>query len=93
MKKIIITIVIVFALFAAFMSKPDDKTCIIAGVRAVWGDRVPTVEKPVYFEQFMDLTSKSVKVNDWLFLKRIQYKIKDNYVTVGYGAFNRVFNL
>jgi hypothetical protein len=93
MKKIIVTILIVFALFAAYKSKPDDKTCIITAVKAVWGNRVPPETKPIYFEQFMNLTSQSVKVNDWIFLKRIQYKIKDDYVTVGYGAFKRVFIL
>lgn len=91
MKKIIITILAVFALFAAYSSKPDDKTCIIEAVKAVWGSRVPDQKLPLYYEQFMDLTSKSVKVNDLIFLKRIQYKIKNDYVTVGYGAFKKVF--
>ncbi len=88
MKKAIIIILVVFTLFAAYSSKPDDKTCIIAAVKFVWGKR----EKlPLYFEPFMDLTSQSVKVNDWIFLKRIQYKIKNDYATVGFGAFKRVY--
>ncbi|WP_018612411.1 hypothetical protein [Segetibacter koreensis] len=91
MRKIIIAIVIAFGLFAAYSSKPDDKTCIIAGVRAVWGDRVPDEKLPMYFNQFMDITSQSVRVNDWIFLKRIQYKFKNEYKTVGFGAFKKVY--
>ncbi len=93
MKKVIFIIVVVFVLFAAYFSKPDDKTCIIAAVKYVWGNRVPDEKLPLYYEPFMDLTSQSVKVNDWIFLKRIQYKVKNDYVTVGYGAFKRVFTL
>lgn len=91
MKKIIITILVAFALFAAYKSKPDDKTCIIAVVKAVWGDRVPDEKLPMYFNQFMDVTSKSVRVKDWIFFKNIQYKYKNEYKTVGVGAFNRVY--
>ena len=93
MKKIIISILIVFALFAAFESKPDDRTCILATVRAVWGDRVPDETKPMYFEPFMDLTSKSVKIDNWIFLKRMRYKTKNDYFTVGFGAFKRIYIL
>ena len=91
MKKVIITILLAFTLFAAYSSKPDDKTCIIAAVKFVWGDRVPDERKPMYFEPFMDLTSQSVKVDDWIFLKIIKYKIKNDYRIVGIGAFKRVF--
>ena len=91
MRKIIIIILVLFTLFAAYSSKPDDKTCIIAAVKFVWGNRVPDEKLPLYFEPFMNLTSQSVKVNDWIFLKRIQYKIKNEYATVGFGAFKRVY--
>lgn len=87
-----IILLIVFALIITVASKPDDKTCIIEGVRAVWGNRVPDVSRPVYFEQFMDLMSKDVEVNDWILVKRIRYQLSDEKkVTVGYGAFKRVF--
>lgn len=76
-------------LFAAYSSKPDDKTCIIKAVQAVWGNRVPDEKLPLFYEPFMDLTSQSVKINDWIFLKRIQYKY--NYVTIGFGFFKKVF--
>ncbi len=91
MRKIIIVILIAFALFVAYSSKPDEKTCIIAAVKAVWGSRVPNENLPMYFNPFMDLTSQSVKVNDWVFLKNIQYKFKNEYKTVGFGAFKRVY--
>jgi hypothetical protein len=91
MKKTIITILIVFTLFAAYSSKPDDKTCIIKAVKAVWGSRVPKENLAMYYEPFMDLTSKSVKIDDWIFLKRIQYKFTSGYATVGLGAFKNVF--
>lgn len=93
MKKIIFTILVAFALFAAYKSKPDDKTCIIAGVKAVWGSHVPEETSPIYFNSFMNITSPSVKVDDWILLKRIQYKIKNRYVTIGYGALKRVYIL
>ena len=80
-------------LFAAYSSKPDDKTCIIKAVKAVWGKRVPDERLPLCYEPFMDLTSQSVKINDWIFLKRIQYKYKNGYITVGIGAFKKVFIL
>jgi hypothetical protein len=91
MKKIIIIILVVFALFAAYSSKPDDKTCIIEAVNAVWGKYVPDNRLPMYYEPFMDIQSKNVKVDDWIFLKRVQYKVQDHYATVGYGAFKKVF--
>lgn len=90
MKKTIIIILLVFTLFAAYSSKPDDKTCTIEAVKAVWGDRVPDVNRPIYYESFMNLTSQSVKIDDWVFLKRIQYKFVSGYKTVGIGAFKKV---
>ncbi|MEO7800819.1 MAG: hypothetical protein ABIR81_02405 [Ginsengibacter sp.] len=91
MKKIIIAVFIAAFLFIAFRTKPDDKTCILKGVRAVWGTRVPPEDTPMYFEPFMNLTSKSVKINDWIFLKQIKYKFTTGYKTIGFGAFNTVF--
>ena len=82
-----------FTLFAAYASKPDDKTCIIEAVKSVWGKYTPDVSKPIYYEQFFDLTSKSVEIDDWIFLKRIRYKFKSGAVTVGIGAFKKVFTI
>lgn len=91
MKKIIILLLIIFTLFAAYSSKPDDKTCIIETVKSVWGPLTPTTERPVYYEQFMDLTSKLVEIDDWIFLKRIKYKFTSEKKTVAFGAFKKVF--
>ncbi len=91
MKKILLAILVIFVLSLAYSTKPDDKTCIIKAVKAVWGDQTPDVKKfPEYFEQFMDITSTSVEVNDWVFLKRIRYKVKLTKKTIGFGVFNRV---
>ena len=91
MKKIIVAVIIAAFLFIAFRTKPDDKTCILKGVKAVWGTHVPPEDTPMYFEPFMNLTSKSVKINDWLLFKQIKYKFTTGYKTIGFGAFNKVF--
>lgn len=81
-------------LVAAYVTKPSDKDCIIAAVEGVWRERTPNKEKfPQYFEQFMDVTSTMVKVDDWLFLKRMRYRFGPQYRTVGYGAFTKIFML
>lgn len=84
---------VAFTLFAAYSSKPDDKTCIIETVKSVWGRLVPDVKKQMYYEQFMDLASKSVEIDDWIFLKRIRYKFKSDTATVAIGAFKKVFTI
>jgi hypothetical protein len=91
MKKIIGGIIILALLFVAYRTKPDDRTCILKGVKAVWGKLTPNEDKPLYFEQFMDITSKSVKIHDWILFKQIKYKYSDGYKTIGFGAFNKVF--
>lgn len=81
----ILLVVFFLLLGVAFLTKPDDKTCIIEGVRAVWGGITPNpADKPDFFESFMDLNSPNVEVNDWVFLKQIKYKIGAEYKTVGY---------
>jgi hypothetical protein len=93
MKKFIIVIsVLIILLGVLYFTKPDDKTCIIAAVEAVWGSRTPDKYKmPGYFEQFMNLNSPSVKVEDWVFLKRIQYKVEGRPYTIGYGILNKCY--
>jgi hypothetical protein len=93
MKKIIVLLLIIFTLFAAYSSKPDDRTCIIEAVKSVWGPLTPTTDRPIYYEQFMDLTSKLVEIDDWIFLKRIKYKFKNDTKTVAFGAFKKVFTV
>jgi hypothetical protein len=91
MKKLLLLVVIGVLLRIAYVTKPDDKTCIIAAVKAVWGDRTPDVKsKPALFEQFMNLNSKQVVIDDWIFLKRIRYKFPTKEYNIGIGMFNRV---
>ncbi len=92
MKRILISLFVIMVLTIAYFTKPDNKTCIIEAVKAVWGDRVPDLSTPQYYEQFMNVTSKAVEIDDWWFLKRIRYRVdKEKVGTVGFGAFKRVF--
>jgi hypothetical protein len=92
MKKIIIFSVIIIVLISAYVTKPDNKTCIIGGVKAVWGNITPDpYSKPDFFEQFMNLYSGDVKLKDWFFFKQIIYTTGKERKTVGIGAFRHVF--
>lgn len=87
-----IAVTVLLALVVAYFTKPDDKTCIIEGVKAVWGNMTPDPDSsPLMFEQFMDVNSKSVEVKDWLFLKQVKYKVADKASTVAYAAFRKVY--
>jgi len=88
---IIIISAICIILVIAYFTKPDNKSIIIASVTRVWGDITPSVNKPMYYEQFMDLNSKSVHIDDWIFLKRIKYQMGDFNKTIGIAAFKREF--
>lgn len=93
MRKILLLLLVV-VFVVAFVTKPDDKTCIIEGVKAVWGSRTPDpYDKPAFFESFMNLTSKQVEVKDWLFFKQVKYKVNDEAKTVAFGAFKKVFSV
>lgn len=91
MKRFAIIIFTALFLLIAFVSKPSDKQCIIDGVKAVWGSYVPDTKLPMYYEEFMNVTSKQVIVNDWIFLKRIRYRYDKKTSTIGIGLFNKVF--
>ncbi len=91
MKKLFLFLFILL-LGVAYFTKPDDKTCIIEGVRAVWGNITPNpYHRPDLFEHFMDLNSKSVQVKDWIFFKQVKYKIGQDQKVVAYGAFKNVY--
>lgn len=91
MGKFFLVLFLIF-LAVAFFTKPDDKTCIIGGVRAVWGAMTPSAEStPELFEQFMDLNSQSVQVKDWIFFKQVNYQTDIETKTVALGAFKRIF--
>ena len=93
MKRLALILFSALFLLIAFVSKPTDKKCIIEGIDAVWGKYVPDKKIPMYYEQFMDLTSKEIEINDLIFLKRIRYKYASKTRTIGIGAFNKVFIL
>lgn len=60
-------------------------------VKAVWGDLTPRKYKfPEYYEQFMDINSQNVDIDDWLIVKRIQYTFGNDKKTIGYAAFGKV---
>lgn len=85
-------LLLLLLLVAALLTKPDDKTCIIGGVKAVWGSLVPDPDSsPEYFEQFMDLHSRGIKVSDWIFFKQIKVAADSTEQTVALGAFNKIF--
>jgi len=92
MKGVLFLVALAAILLTAYATKPDDKTCIIAAVDAVWGDRVPDKnDKPMFYEEFMDLNSKQVVIDDWIFLKRIRYRFPTKEYNIGIGAFKHVF--
>ena len=87
-------LLLLFLIFlgVAFFTKPDDKTCIIGGVKAVWGSLMPDPEtSPEFFEQFMNLNSQNVEVKDWILFKQVKYRGTAETKTVALGAFNKVF--
>ncbi len=88
-RKIILSIVLIF-LLTAYLTKPDNKTIIIASVTRVWADRTPSVYMRDYYNQFMDLNSKQVDIEDWLFAKRIKYQFGANYHTIGIAGFKNI---
>lgn len=91
MRKFLLLLIIV-VLGVAYFTKPDDKTCKIEGVRAVWGNVMPDVNNsPSLFEEFMNLNHTNVIIKDWVIFKQIQYKIREERKTVAYGAFKNVF--
>lgn len=58
--------------------------------------QVPAFEEGFYELYKVKIVNNSFIVetianDDWIFLKRIQYKLKSGYATVGLGAFKRVF--
>ena len=91
MKKILLLLSLVIFLTIAYFTKPDDKTCIIAAVNAVWGKTVPDPkDKPRLYEDFMNLTYKQVVIDDWIFMKRIRYRFPTKEYNIGFGMFNRI---
>jgi hypothetical protein len=91
-RTIIITaaVVSVILIIAAF-TKPDDKQIKIEVVDAIWGKKQPDKYKAAqYYEEFMNLTTQDIDIDDWLFLKRIQYTLHDTATTIGFAAFGKI---
>ena len=85
-----VLILVVILIIAAF-TKPDDKTIKIEVIDAIWGKTQPDKYKAAqYYEEFMNLTTQDIGINDWLFFKRITYTIHDTTTTVGFAAFGKV---
>lgn len=91
MRKILPLVIIGVLLGIAYVTKPNDKTCIETAVKAVWGERTPDkYSKPAMYEQFMNLNSKQVIIDDWIFLKRIRYRFPAKEYNIGIAAFNYI---
>lgn len=83
--------VVIIILIIAVFTKPSDKEIKIEVVDAIWGNRVPNMySKPDFYEQFMNLTTQDIDIDDWVFLKRIKYTVKNNTTTIGFAAFGKV---
>lgn len=92
-KRIIVIFIIVVAaiLIAAAFTKPSDKQIKIQVVDVLWGKLVPDRNKyPGRYEQFMDVVTQDMDVEDWIFFKKIRDTIKDSTFVVGYAAFGKV---
>lgn len=90
-KTLFILLPIVLILVIAYFTKPDNKQIIIDSVTRIWGRRTPNPDKPLYYDEFMDINSKSVRIDDWVILKRVRYKIGDQYKTIGFAAFKHTY--
>ena len=90
-KTLFILLPIVLILIIAYFTKPDNKQIIIQSVTKVWGRLTPTTDKPLYYNEFMDINSKAVRIDDWVFAKRVRYQFGDKWKTIGFGAFDHVF--
>lgn len=92
-KKIIfisVLFVAVILIIAAF-TKPDDKRIKIEVIDAIWGKTQPDKYKAAqYYEEFMNLTTQDIDIDDWIFLKRIKFTLRDTTNTVGFAAFGKV---
>lgn len=87
---LITVLLVVIILIIAVFTKPSDKEIKIQVVDALWGKWVPGRDYPAHYEEFMDLVTKDIDIDDWVFLKRIKDMVKDSTITVGYAAFGKV---
>lgn len=91
MKKIIVAVLLVAVLATAYFTKPDNKTCKILVVKAVWGNIMPNeYQSPRFYNQFMDLYAKDITIDDWGVFKIIKYKLADKEIK-SIGVFKKVY--
>ena len=91
-KNVIIVSILITAIFiVAAFTKPTDKEIKINVIEAIWGDRVPDkYGKPAFYEQFMNITTEAVIIDDWLVIKRIRYLVGTDKKIIGYAAFGKI---
>ena len=90
-KWIIVSILIATIFIVAAFTKPTDKKIKINVIEAIWGARVPNkYDKPDFYEQFMNITTQAVIIDDWLFIKRIRYLVGSDKKIIGYAAFGKI---
>jgi hypothetical protein len=87
----VIIILLLILLGVMYFTKPDNKTIIIQSVTRMWGKVTPPTSRPTFYEEFMDLNSKSVTIHDWIFFKTIKYHIGNLDETIGFAAFGKVY--
>lgn len=90
-KNLIPVLLIVVILIIAAFTKPDDKRIKVEVIDAIWGKPQPDKYKAAqYYEEFMNLTTQDIHIDDWIFLKRITFTLRDTTNTVGFAAFGKV---
>lgn len=91
-KKFIIVSILIAAIFiVAAFTKPTDKNIKIKVIEVVWGNKVPNKNiAPEYYEQFMNLTTQVIIIDDWLFIKRIRYIVGNDKKIIGFAAFGKI---
>jgi hypothetical protein len=88
----IIIFIIVLLFVVAVVTKPSDKQIKKKAIKSIWGNLVPDENKyPGYYNQFMDYTTTSVYIDDWLVIKRIRFKSGKEIKPVGFAALGETF--
>ena len=88
----IIIILLIILLGVMYFTKPDNKTIIIQSVKRMWGKNAPDPHESIrFFEEFMNLNSKSVIITDWIFFKTINFHFGEYNKTIGFAAFSHVY--
>ncbi len=88
---IITAVVVAIILIIAAFTKPDDKKIKIEVIETIWGKKQPDKYKAAqYYEEFMNLTTQDIHIDDWIFLKRITFTLRNTTNTIGFAAFGKI---